>query len=62
MRCYGHAAIVPPVYGRKRTVACFADDFVSVTRHESGIRYDSPFTIHGRGCLVGLRMRIADGS
>jgi hypothetical protein len=52
----------PALRGEKRTVACFADAFVSVTRHERGMRKDSPFTSHGRAFLAGLRIRIAEGS
>src|SRR5262245_22449317 len=52
----------PGRYGLKRTVARRADTLVSVTRHDNGMRKDSPFATHGRACFVGLRMRIADGS
>jgi hypothetical protein len=59
---YSHQLTVPRGYGRKRTVACFADAFARVTRHDEGMRYVSPFTMYGRAFFVGLRMRIADGA
>src|SRR5436309_11581563 len=57
---YGHQTIVPRGYGRKRTSARPALARVSVTRHDKGMRYDSPFTIQARLCLVGFRIKTAE--